>query len=224
MKKYICVVCGYIYDEALGDPANGIAPGTKWSELLDDWECPVCGASKDEFEEMTENDVTILEKKISPQDDDHDLRKMSLGEMSALFSNLAKGCEKQYLMEEAERFNQLSQYYKGISEPAQKAQYSDIKRLVQKNLDEDFAKAKAVVTEKSDRGALRALVWGEKVTQILSSALSKYEKQKDDLLKDTNIYVCEICGFVYIGDEPPELCPVCKVPNMKIRKIQKEAI
>ena len=46
--KYECV-CGYVYDEALGDEANGIAAGTKWEDLPDDFVCPVCGLSKDEF-------------------------------------------------------------------------------------------------------------------------------------------------------------------------------
>ena len=39
MKKYVCKVCGWIYDEALGDPDNGIAPGTKWEDLPDDFKC-----------------------------------------------------------------------------------------------------------------------------------------------------------------------------------------
>jgi len=50
MKKYVCTVCGYVYDEAEGDPDNGIKAGTKWEDLPEDWVCPVCGASKDEFE------------------------------------------------------------------------------------------------------------------------------------------------------------------------------
>ncbi len=49
MKKYVCNVCGYIYDEALGDPDNGVAAGTKWEDVPEDWECPLCGASKDDF-------------------------------------------------------------------------------------------------------------------------------------------------------------------------------
>ena len=51
MEKYICLVCGYVYDEAEGDPDNNIVPGTKWAELPADWVCPECGASKDEFEQ-----------------------------------------------------------------------------------------------------------------------------------------------------------------------------
>ena len=47
--KYICDVCGYVYDEVVGDPDNGIAPGTKWEEVDDDFLCPLCGVGKDQF-------------------------------------------------------------------------------------------------------------------------------------------------------------------------------
>ncbi|MBP7050852.1 MAG: rubredoxin [Phycisphaerae bacterium] len=48
--KYKCVLCGYIYDPAVGDPDNGVEPGTSFQELPDDWVCPECGADKSEFE------------------------------------------------------------------------------------------------------------------------------------------------------------------------------
>ena len=51
MKKYVCSICGYVYDEEAGDPENGIEPGTKWEDLPDDWACPLCGAGKDMFED-----------------------------------------------------------------------------------------------------------------------------------------------------------------------------
>lgn len=54
MKKYVCKVCGYIYDEEMGDEELNIAPGTKWEDLPDDFECPLCGVGKDEFEETDE--------------------------------------------------------------------------------------------------------------------------------------------------------------------------
>ena len=50
MDKYVCKVCGYVYDPAKGDPDNGIAAGTKFEDLPDDWVCPECGAEKSEFE------------------------------------------------------------------------------------------------------------------------------------------------------------------------------
>ena len=51
-KKYMCVICGLIYDEAEGWPEEGIAPGTRWDDVPENWYCPDCGASKDEFEMM----------------------------------------------------------------------------------------------------------------------------------------------------------------------------
>jgi len=50
MKKWQCIVCGFIYDEAEGLPDEGIAPGTPWEEVSEDWYCPDCGASKADFE------------------------------------------------------------------------------------------------------------------------------------------------------------------------------
>jgi rubredoxin len=50
MEKYICAVCGYVYDPEKGDPDSGVVPGTPFEQLPDDWVCPVCGAGKDQFE------------------------------------------------------------------------------------------------------------------------------------------------------------------------------
>ena len=49
MMKYFCVCC-YVYDPAVGDPENGVAPGTPWEEVPEDWVCPDCGLGKDSFE------------------------------------------------------------------------------------------------------------------------------------------------------------------------------
>ena len=54
MKKYICTACEWVYDPAVGDPDGGIAPGTPFEDIPDDWVCPVCGLGKDAFEEVTE--------------------------------------------------------------------------------------------------------------------------------------------------------------------------
>ena len=51
MKKYVCAVCGYVYDPVIGDPDSGIEPGTDFNDIPDDWACPVCGAPKSDFEE-----------------------------------------------------------------------------------------------------------------------------------------------------------------------------
>lgn len=50
MKKWKCIVCGYIYDEAKGSPEEGLAPGTRWADVPEDWSCPDCGSFKSDFE------------------------------------------------------------------------------------------------------------------------------------------------------------------------------
>lgn len=52
MDKYICVPCGYVYDLELGDPDSGIAPGTKFEDIPEDWVCPICYVGKSDFEKM----------------------------------------------------------------------------------------------------------------------------------------------------------------------------
>ncbi len=50
MKKYVCTICGYIYNPENGDPDSGIMPGTAFEDIPDDWACPVCGVTKENFE------------------------------------------------------------------------------------------------------------------------------------------------------------------------------
>lgn len=217
MDKYVCSICGYIYDEALGIPEAGIEAGTLWNQVPSDWVCPLCGASKAEFNKQGgTGETTKLVGNIEIPDD---VKEMSPMEISALCSNLARGCEKQYKPEEAELFTQLAQYYKAKSAPAKESDFAKLKESVAKDLEETFPAVHAVATRDKDRGALRALVWSEKVTRILNSILIRYEKEKETMIEDADVYVCTICGFVYIGDHLPEVCPICKVPNWKFEKV-----
>ena len=50
MKSYMCIVCGLVYEEEQGWPEDGIAPGTRWEDVPENWECPDCGVGKSEFE------------------------------------------------------------------------------------------------------------------------------------------------------------------------------
>lgn len=224
MKKFVCTICGFVYDEAAGIPESGIAPGTRWEDLPPDWVCPLCGASKSDFQEQTDLTKQTEKTSATPEPHDGEARELSFAELSALCSNLSKGCEKQYRSEEAALFTELADYYQRKSAPVDGAGFQALSDRIEQDLNVDYPSAKAAATQDGDLGALRALVWGEKVTRVLSSLFSRYETQKDALFERTNVYVCEICGFIYVGDEPPQICPVCKVPNMKLRKIEREAI
>lgn len=219
MAKYLCSVCGYIYDEAKGIPEAGIAPDTAWGDLPDDWTCPICGAAKTEFKKQGE-DSSKSTKSAPIIDKTAEIREMSALEMSALCTNLARGCEKQYKMEEATNFNELAQYFKSVSKPTENADFGQLMALIEKDLEKGFPNANYVAKSDKDRGALRALVWSEKVTRIMKSLLTRYEKEGDSMLENTGVYVCTICGFIYIGDNLPEVCPICKVPNWKFERIE----
>ena len=220
MKKYVCSICGFIYDESTGSPETGIDPGTKWEDVPADWVCPLCGATKGEFEE--EEAAAAAAPELSPDNDSTEqVRELSFGELSAVCSNLSKGCEKQYRPEESSLFNQLAEYYQSKVEAVEENTLGDLLALIQQDLSSGYPIANNVAAQNADRGSLRALVWGEKVTKILRSLMNRYETQQDSLLENTNVYVCDICGFMFIGDEAPDICPVCKVPGFKITNIQR---
>lgn len=221
MHKYTCSICGFIYNESTGNAETGIASGTKWEDMPKDWICPLCNATKDEFTEEKMNNIAITPELSVKSHAEDQMKELSFGELSALCSNLSKGCEKQYRIEEADLFNQLSEYYKSKSTSVDERQLSDLTALIQQDLGSDYAQANQIAAKAADRGSLRALAWGEKVTKILNLLLNRYEKQQDALLENSNVYVCEICGFVYIGDEVPDICPVCKVPSIKLAQIQR---
>ncbi|MGI6537326.1 MAG: rubredoxin [Caldicoprobacterales bacterium] len=220
MSKYVCSVCGYVYDEANGIPESGVAPGTRWEDLPDDWTCPLCGAEKSLFEKH-DGSALAAEGTIKPEAAiPLEMLQFSPLEMSAICTNLARGLEKQYKKEESILLNELADYFKSVSKSSEEPSFSQLSDLIDKDLREGYAYANAAAAEVKDRGALRALVWGEKVTKVIKSILSRYEKQGEALIEDTDVHVCTICGFIYIGDKLPDVCPVCKVPNWKFEKIE----
>lgn len=221
MKQYICSICGYIYDEAYGNPEGEIKPGTTWGDVVETWVCPLCGAAKSFFRENVISTQKAMKAEIIEENESEEMRTLSFGEVSALCSNLSKGCEKQYRSEEADLFNQLAIYYKNKIDSAEERKIDDLWTFINEDLDSAYSRGNLIAEGVGDRGTLRALVWGEKVTRMQSLILNRYEKQQDAILENTNVYVCEICGFVYIGNEAPEICPVCKVPKLKISEIKR---
>ena len=210
--KYICQICGYVYDDA--------KEKVPFAELPDDWKCPLCGAAKSDFKPEANGDEKKVVTAIEPMD--ADLEKLSAGQLAALCSNLARGCEKQYKQEEADLFKQLADYFTAVVPAVNDASVEKLAKELQTDAD-NYAAVRATADANADRGAARVCVWGEKVTRMLSSLVNRYLNEGEAMLKDTNIWVCTTCGFVYIGDTPPELCPVCKVPDWKFEKIEGRA-
>lgn len=223
MKEFVCSVCGYVYSEAKGIPEAGIAPGTRWEELPDDWVCPLCGATKAEFLENTPANSVPSPPAAQPAEASEDLQELTPLQISALCSNLARGCEKQYKAEEAALFQQLADFFHSAAAPVQAPDMRQLLALIESDLSGGIPAANAAAAQAKDRGALRALVWNEKVTKILKSLLARYEREGDRMLENTGVYVCIICGFVYVGQQPPALCPICKAPGWKLEKVEGRA-
>ncbi|MDD4222102.1 MAG: rubredoxin [Candidatus Methanomethylophilus sp.] len=240
MSKYICTMCGYIYDEAKGIPEKGVPAGTRWEALPDDWTCPMCGSPKSYFKKIKEEPAPAAAssaaaaaataavagetRKIPAGYGDEDLREMSCAEMAAMCTNLAKGCEKQYLFDEQKQFLKLAEYYQSKAVTAVDPSAVKLLELINKSLAEEYPAAERPIKADNDRGALRVLTWSYKVTNILQRLMQRFGAEGKALLEHTSVYVCDICGFIYIGDNPPAVCPICKVPSLKLIKIPRERL
>ena len=206
MKKYQCTICGYIYDDA--------QESVKFEELPDDWTCPICGAPKSVFKEIKEEKPS----EIKEIDEEEDLKEMSNSEIAYICSNLAKACEKQYLEEEQKLFTELYKHYLN-KEKDLEGSLENVKEKVNKDLEE-FDKAFQIADKYQDRGAKRVLTWASKATNMMNVIINNYKEKGIDYIKNTKIWVCDICGFIYVGDVPPTVCPICKVPSFKILEVK----
>lgn len=206
MKKYVCSVCGFVYDEA--------KTGIPWEELPEAFTCPLCGAGKSAFRAQTDAPAPPKPAAVPPPAE----RELSAMELSVICSNLARGCEKQYQDQAAADFRLLADHFRAQAKSDLGADFPRILALVEAELTGGYPQANAAAAQ--DRGALRALVWSEKVTRMLQYLLERYEQEGPAMLDHTGVYVCTICGFVFLGDEPPALCPVCKVPSWKFEKME----
>ena len=220
MRTFRCSICGYVYDESAGIPEQGIASGTKWEELPDDFVCPICAAPKSVFKPLEET-----QQAVHPANPEgvrfENLKELSAGELSAICSNLAKGCEKQRLMTEMDAFNRIADYFRARMTPENDKTLIDAAKILDDDIEKGYAAANAAAKKAADRGAQRSLVWSEKVSAMAKSLLERFAKEGDALLKNTSIYVCDVCGFIYLGETPPEICPVCKVPRFKITQVER---
>mgnify|MGYP005757714171 CR=1 FL=1 len=212
MKKYRCTICGYIYDEAVEK--------VKFEDLPEDWKCPLCGVPKSLFQEVVEEQEVKKDEVITKkeQEESEDLRELTNDEISLICSNLARGCEKQYLEEEEKLFRELAQYYEQKRE-SKEGTLEEVANQVTQDLNE-LKIAMDIADKYQDRGAKRIITWATKTSTIMKVILDNYQKNGLDYVKNTKIWVCDICGFVYVGEVPPEICPICKVPSLKILEVK----
>lgn len=206
--KYVCSICGYVYDESQED--------LTFQQLPESWVCPICKADQSLFVKE-EKETKTTDMNILTEGD----IVYSLGELAAICSNLQRGCEKQYKDEEALLLKTLSDVLTAHVENEDNASVDVLEQLLQEDLSQHYPALHGYAKQVADRGTQRICVWGEKVTAILHSLLMRYRQDQGAFLKNTSVWVCSVCGFVFVGDEAPELCPVCKVPAWKFEKIER---
>ena len=213
--RYVCSICGYVYDEA--------KQGKPFAALPETWTCPLCGAAKSAFAPEAAAKSAAPAPTVAPPAPAHgELQKLSPGALSILCSNLARGCEKQYKEEEAALFREIADWFAAAAPAAQETGVDALASRIGEDLAA-YPALNAAAVQAGDRGTQRICVWGEKVTAILKTLLERYRREGEAMLRDTDIWVCSVCGFAYVGKEPPQLCPVCKVPAWKFEKIEGRA-
>lgn len=143
--------------------------------------------------------------------------------LSIVYGNLAKAAEKQQDYELADTHTGQTGLYreKAAAEltAAGSGTLEDLGASVKKDLEETVPAAFEEARRGGDRAALRALTWGEKVAKIEKSLIDRYVKQGDALLEGKDLFVCQACGFIFLGNTAPEICPVCKAPSSRFSKI-----
>lgn len=209
MKRWTCGICGYIYDEG--------KEGTAFEDLPDTWACPLCGADKAAFTPDGKQGSAPAPAAVPVAEG---MKQLSAGELSAVCSNLARGCEKQYKEQEAALFRTLADFFAAAAPEIPGGTLTELAAGLQEDLETGYPALRAAAEAASDRGTQRICVWGEKVTDILSAVIRRFQKEGEAFLQDTQIWVCTVCGFLYVGGQAPELCPVCKVPAWKFEKIE----
>ena len=213
--RYVCSICGYVYDEA--------KQGKPFAALPETWTCPLCGAAKSAFAPEAAAKSAAPAPTVAPPAPAHgDMQKLSPGALSILCSNLARGCEKQYKEEEAALFREIAAWFAAAAPAAQETGVDALASRIGEDLAA-YPALNATAVQAGDRGTQRICVWGEKVTAILKTLVERYRREGEAMLRDTDIWVCSVCGFAYVGKEPPRLCPVCKVPAWKFEKIEGRA-
>jgi len=152
----------------------------------------------------------------------------------AIFSNLAKASEKQQREETALLFRQLSQITEitqitqartGIEatgatgEGSAEASLTAVRQRITQDLETHYPQLQQLAEAANDRGAQRALKWAQKVTTLQKSLIDRYLLKGEALMDDSSLFVCEACGFIFLGKAAPEICPVCKAPAKRFSKV-----
>lgn len=202
MTKFICQICGYVHE------------GTEPPDV-----CPLCGAPKSMFKRA---DAPAPKTQVAPAAVADTADGLNAIEKSVVLTELANGCDKQHKLEARDILLELGEQYRTAAKKPVDASFEKLAAAIGAEIDTGYPQVTEVAKKAGDRGALRVLTWGGKGTMSQKAVLDRYLKEGDAMLKGQNIYVCPICGFIYIGTQPPEKCPVCSIPPWRFEVIKEE--
>jgi rubrerythrin len=140
-----------------------------------------------------------------------------------ILSNLAKALEKQYRPHEAELLWKVAGYFDDALPAPEFTDFTSLVKMLTANeaeyLEPIRQAAASTEAKAAGRGALRAATWGGKVNAIQKSLADRYAKKGDELVEGKKLFVCEACGFMFLGDQAPDICPVCKAPALRFATV-----
>lgn len=133
--------------------------------------------------------------------------------IAIIFSNLAKAAEKQQRPHAADLWRQLADTFEqgnGVE-----GDLAALSAALAEDLDKVYPRLNGTASDAGDSGMMRALKWGEKVTRIQKTLVDRYAAKGEALFEGKQLFVCEACGFVFLGTAAPSPCPVCKAPESR---------
>ena len=158
-------------------------------------------------------------------------KKEPYAEIALILSNFAQSTEKQKKPNMSRIFSLLSASFLIEAEQSENDEFrgkketellEEFQGLLQDEIRAMYPEAFDTATNAGDRGALRALTWGKKVSAIQNTLMKRFLDKGEEILKENEAYhVCEACGFIYTGENPPEICPVCKAPRKRFSTVKK---
>ncbi len=104
-------------------------------------------------------------------------------------------------------------------EGSAEASLTAVRERITQDLENQYPQIQKLAESANDRGAQRALKWAQKVTTLQKSLIDRYLLKGEELLADSSLFVCEACGFIFLGKTAPEICPVCKAPAKRFSKV-----
>ena len=162
-------------------------------------------------------------KKVLEQDE------RPLGVLSLAFGSLGEAAGRQQRPNQAKLLSALSLSFQiqAMNEDKQESQATDrdewlgaVQAQTQEQLTQAYKPGMETATDLGERGVLRALLWGQKVSMIQNALLGRFLRQGEKLLEgDQQMYVCEACGFAILKEGAPDICPICKAPSHRFTTV-----